>query len=798
MQWLRRISALPMITSYLKTSLRNLSRSLSYTVINVSGLALGITCAILIFSMVSYHMQFDKFHEHSDRIYRFVTEQHRDQVSYASSVPPAFGKTFQDDYTFGEKVARVCSEDALFSFEHKGNNFKYEEEFAFADASYLEIFNFPLAEGGNELSSPGTAIVSERIAKKYFGDESAIGKTFRFANMMDFRISGVMQDLPDQTDFRSEILLSYLNIGTYSEWYAEDDAWGGITSSIQTFTRLQPGVDPTEVEEVLPAYVKKYRAENKNVHHYKLQPLSDIHFNQQYDGRISKTMLLILSVIGFFLVFTACLNFINLATAHALGRSREVGVRKALGSKRAQLFWQFTVETFMVVAISFIVSFCISYAVVPFMNDLLGSRVSIDLFDYRLLLFSSALVMVETFLAGAYPGLVLSGFKPVQALKGKPAEAQSGGINMRRILITAQFTISQVLLIGLIVVVSQMDYFRNADLGFDKDAIVMIPMGSNDEKAKTLKDKFLALPGVERVSMCLAAPSSLSNWNTTVKFDNRAENEDFAVSFKGADDDYVTTFGIELIAGRNLVPSDTVREYLVNETLVKKLGETHESILGKNLFFNGEFNGAVVGVVADFHDRTLRNVINPVFVATHLEDYNDYAVKINMANASSTLAALEKAWLATYPIRIYSQQFLDDETASFYEAEETIMKVVEVFSFIALFIGCMGLYGLVSFMAVRKTKEIGIRKVLGGTVQHILWIFGKEFMRLVLIAFLLAAPLSWVLMTEWLSNYEYKIDITAWIFVADFLVILFIVVLTVGFRSARAAMINPARALRSE
>lgn len=787
-----------MIRNYLLTALRSIRRSATYTFINVTGLALGITCAILIFSLVTYHLSFDNFHHEGDRIYRFVTEEHRDQITHAPSVPPAFGKAFREDYSFGEKVVRVCNANTQIAIEADGKMVRYQEALAFVDHTYLEIFNFPLVNGTNELDKAGTAIVSERIARKYFGREQAIGRVLRFENKTDFRIAAVMKDIPDNTDFRNEILLSYHDIGGYSPWYAADDSWGGITSEIQTFARLQPGVDPAEVEKVLPAYVKKFRPVSKNVHHYKLQPLNDIHFNQLYEARITKSTLWILCVIGFFLVFTACLNFINLATALAAGRSREVGVRKALGSLRTQLFWQFTMETLTIVTISFVLSFVIAYALIPMMNELLGSRISISVSDYRLWIFSALVVAVVTFLSGAYPGLMLSAFKPVQALKGDAVQLRPGSLNIRRVLITAQFTISQVLLIGLIVVLSQMQFFRTADLGYDKEAIVMIPVGSRDEKTKTLKQQFLQLPGVTNVSICYSAPSGPFSWGTLIKFDNRSESEVFESRFKGGDEDYLATFGLDLLTGRNLLPSDTVREYLVNETMVNKLGETTEGILGKNIFFNGQYNGSIVGVVADFHDGSLHNPINPVFITTSLENFFTYAVKINMSDLGPTLAALEKTWLTIYPDQIYQHQFLDEQTAEFYQAEETMLSLIEIFSFIALLIGCLGLYGLASFMAVRKTKEIGIRKVLGGTVRQIVWIFGKEFTRLVVIAFLIAAPVGWWLMTKWLSNYEYKIDIGLWIFVADLALVGLIVLLTVGFRTAKAAMMNPVGALRTE
>jgi putative ABC transport system permease protein len=440
-----------MLFNYFTVAFRNIRRFASYTVINVLGLALGITCVTLIYSLVTHHLSFDKFHSNSDRVYRFVTEQHRDQVSYVGSVPPAFANAFRNDYTFGEKVARVCTlTEQLISLDQNGETKKFSEEVSFADEEFFEIFNFPVTFGQakNFLHEVNSAIITERMAKKYFGDESALDKTFRFNNSLDFKITGILKDIPENTDFRSEIYLSYNGIAKYNDWYGADDSWGGITTEIQSFVLLNKGVDPGQVERVLPAYVKKYRAESKNVHHYKLQPLNDMHFNPDYGGRMSKTMLWVLGVVGFFLIFTACLNFINLATAQAFNRCREIGVRKILGSARAQLFWQFTCETGVIVAVSLVVAFCTSYALLPQVNELFDARITSAIFlDIRFMVFALVLVVIVTFMAGAYPGLVLSGFKPVLALKAKFSDKTSGNFNLRRLLIIAQFTISQVLLI---------------------------------------------------------------------------------------------------------------------------------------------------------------------------------------------------------------------------------------------------------------------------------------------------------------------------------------------------------------
>lgn len=790
-----------MLFNFFKIAVRNIRRSASSTLINVSGLGLGITCGLLIFSIVQYHLSFDNFHQNRERIYRFVTEQHRDQISYVAAVPPAFATAFRNDFSFGEIVGRICTiTDQLITLEEDGDAQKFREEIAFAEPEFFEIFNFPLVEGGrtNTLVEPNTAIVTEKVARKYFGDESALNKTFRLNNVIDFKIVGVLKDIPDNTDFRSEIYFSYSTIGQYNKWYGADDSWGGITSEIQTFARMQPGTDPSDVEKALPNYTKKYRPKSKNVHHYKIQPNDEMHFDSRYQGRMSKTTLWVLSVIGLFLIITACVNFINLATAQAIGRAREVGVRKVLGSMRSQLFLQFAIETSVIALMSAVTAFVVAYAALPYINTWFDTRISLNLFtNHTVTLFLILVVVFVTFLSCSYPGLILSGFKPVQALKGKLSDYGSN-FSLRRALIITQFTIAQVLLIGLIVIGFQMKYFMQTDMGFDKEAIVMIPIGTQDSKMKTLKERFLKIPGVEEVSACFAPPASRSQWGSSLTYNNQADTENFGVSIKAADESYILTFGIDLVAGRNLQPSDSVREFLVNEMLVRKLNlSSVEEILGKIVSSDGK-SGPVVGVISDFHDQSFRSAISPILVTTRTEHYQDYGVRINMKEAGTTLAAIEKAWSAMYPEQIYEYQFLDQQTAEFYEAEQSVLKLIQVFSAIALFIACMGLYGLVSYMAVQKTKEIGIRKVLGGSVANILWIFGKEFFILILVAFLFAAPVGWWIMTKWLQNFEYSFTMTWWIFALEAAIISLVALLTVGIRSAKAAMMNPANALRTE
>jgi putative ABC transport system permease protein len=797
-----------MLKNFFKLSWRSLLGNKAYTFINVSGLALSMACGILIFTLVKYHLSFDSFHADSDRIYRMVTEQHRDNISYVGSVPPAFGRAFRKDYTFAERTAIIATFEGEFVTINMGNGLKKFREadgISFAEPAYFDIFNFPLLQGdkATALNEPNTGIITQRVAEKYFGKEDPIGKVFKMDDKIPVRVTGVLKNLPDNTDQRSEVFLSYSTLKTYRDWFASDDSWGGISDALRCYVRLRPNITPAQVEKVLPAYVTKYRPQSKNVHVYRLQPLKEVHFDARYGGVMERRNLWILSFIGIFVIVTACVNFVNLATAQALRRSREVGVRKVLGSLRSQLFWQFIAETALISILGLVMALGISMLVLPSVNSLFKTQMAIHLFsDGLLLFFLLLLTAVVTFLAGSYPGIILSRFKPVAAIKGKISNQQIGGFNTRRALIVTQFAISQTLIIGMIVIASQVHYAKSADLGFNKDAIVMVPLGqdSTGNSVSTLKDQLAKLSGVEKVSACYEAPSAASGWGTSVRYDNRSEDEVFNISVRAGDDQYLSTFGIDLVAGRNIFPSDTVREFLVNETFVRKLNLTSPTqVIGKTMAINGgRQKGPIVGVVKDFHDRSFHSDINAVCICTYKDEYSYYAARIDMRNAPPVLAAIERTWNQAYPAQVYEYHFLDERIADFYETEATMLKLIQAFSFIAIFIGCLGLYGLVLFMASQRTKEIGIRKVLGSSVSQILWIFGSEFARLILIAFVIAAPVAGWLMHNWLQDFKFHVPLNPLFFVATIGLMAVIAFATVGYQAIRAARMNPARSLKTE
>ncbi|MBB6127614.1 ABC transporter permease [Mucilaginibacter lappiensis] len=793
-----------MIKNYIKIAWRNLKRNKAYAFISVAGLALGITCGILIFTLITYHLSFDNFHKNSDRVYRLYTEWHDDGIGRSQGVPQPLGKTLRNDFTLAEKTARVISfHDNLITIT-QGNQvkkFKEDNGVAFTEPEYFDILNFPLLKGDKKtiLVKPGEAILTEKTARKYFGDDNPIGKVIRVDNKVNFTVTGVLKDLPANTDRKQQVYVSYGNMDEYTGSKKREDNWGGVFSGSEVFTLLKPSTTMESANSAMALIVKKhYTGRDLQVWKFKLQPLSDIHFNSDLDGYADKKYLWALFFIGLFLIITACVNFVNLATAQALNRAKEIGVRKVLGSLPHQLFWQFIAETALITFVAVILAIGLSFIALPAINNLFESQMTFKLF--QLSVFIMLISVLVVFLSGSYPGLVLARFQPILALKSKLSQKHVGGFSLRRILVVTQFSISQVLIIGAIIIVSQLHYSQTTDLGFNKDAVVLLPIPQQDKaKLSTLRNRINEVQGVEKSSYCYKAPAAQSNNSTDVNFNHRGEDEHWGINTKQGDENFLSTFGMKLVAGRNFFPADTTHEFLVNETFVKKLNLKPQDVIGKMLAIDGKtIKAPIVGVVKDFYNYSFHTEISAICIMPDYRSYSTLAVKINMRNAKTSLAAFEKIWNETFPEELYSYQFLDDSVGKFYEMDNIQLKLVEAFAGIAILIGCLGLYGLVSFMAVRKTKEIGVRKVLGADTMHILWLFGKEFTYLLLIAFVVAAPLAWWAMHNYLQDFKYRITIGPGIFLTSILSTFIIASITVGYRSVMAATANPVKSLRSE
>ncbi|MCC6462734.1 MAG: ABC transporter permease [Saprospiraceae bacterium] len=792
-----------MLHNYLIIALRNLRRYRSYTVANVAGLALGITCSLLIFLLVRFHLSMDTHHRQAERIYRVVTDMQFGELITTPGVPNPFGQAFGVDFPEIKLGAQVRFEHNNLLSTQDGKQgrkkFMLDNEMAFAEPNFFEIFDYQWLKGNkNALTEPYTAVLTAGMAKRVFGNEEVLGQLIRVDNEHDYRIAGLLADIPDHTAFRQEVFLS---MASYWAMTPKEEAghWGGVSSNCQFFMVLPENVQASQIEQGLAALVKKNHEDHSKWSHH-LQALPDIYFDMEYGGDVPKTLLWALSIVGLFLLGTACINFINLATAQALNRSREVGVRKVLGSGRRQLFAQFLLETGLITLAALLISVLLGSWALPFVNELTHAKLALRPgTDLGLLAFLGLALLGVTFLAGAYPALVLAGFRPALALKGKINTQTLGGYSVRRGLVVVQFVICQVMMITAIVVSGQMDHIKNASLGFNTDAVVMLPVPKPDKtKVQALRQQLQQHPGVLNVSFAFDAPAGNTHNTTNCRFDNRQADEDWYIATRPGDEHYVETFGLSLVAGRNLQPSDTIREYLLNEYAVQQLGfSSPADVIGKRFRVWGAW-APVVGVVRNFNTQSLRNPIEPVVIMSDVTQFSACGVKIDLSNTAHTLASLEQTWNRVFPDEYYAYSFLDERIGEFYEMESALLSLTQIFCGIAILIGCLGLFGLVSFMAARKQKEIGIRKVLGATATQILAVFGREFFLLILMAFVVAAPLGWWAMNAWLEDYAYRITLGFGIFAATILATLLIAVLTVGAQSLKASLSPPAKSLRSE
>jgi ABC-type antimicrobial peptide transport system permease subunit len=540
-----------------------------------------------------------------------------------------------------------------------------------------------------------------------------------------------------------------------------------------------------------------------------MQPLSDIHFDERYGNynynTISKQMLGALTVIALFLIITACINFINLVTAESIKRSKEVGIRKTLGSSRGQLVAQFLGESSLVTLLAVFLAVGIAQLGLSFLNPFLELNLSLNLFhDKGLWIFLVGVTAFVGILSGLYPSLVVSGFKPVFAIKNQTNAKNSSGYFLRRGLVVLQFFISQFFIIGTIVLVSQMNYFKNKELGFRKDAIVTIPIPENEgsgfkgasSKMRTLRDEIMRLQGIELASLSNTPPSSGNVQSTDFSMEGKEER--YGTQIKIADANYLDLYDLKLIAGSNLLDLDTARGFLANEKLVAMVGYTNpKDIVGKNINFNGAIL-PIVGVIKDFHTMSLHEPIEATLLYNRIRRYQTLSLKVNPVELKKTIQQVQQKWEATYPNFIFSYKFLDEEIKEFYDREQKMSTLLAVFTSIAIFIGCLGLFGLATFMANQKTKEIGVRKVLGASVQNIVLLFSKEYVILILIGFGLASPVSWYVMNQWLKDFAYKITLGPTIFIAGLGVTFLIALATVGYRSFKEATVNPAKSLKSE
>ena len=794
-----------MLKNYLKVTLRNLWKHKTHTAINVLGLALGIASAIVIFLIVRYELSFDHFHTKADRIYRIVSDFKRPDGEIGNAavprpLPDALRQDFADDM---EWVVPIESYNDHKRVRIDDKTLFLDEMIAYTGPGYLQLFDFPLQEGNPEtvLALPNEVVITTSLSEKLFGRSSdVLGEIINLNDIHELKVSGVLSDLPEHTDFGYEMLISFNTLARNRE---VDQAWGRVNSAFQTYVLLNLHVSPEATQKQLTHYLSKYLPDTESF--LRLQPLSSIHFEEKYWGfpyrKVAREKIAGLSLLAVLLVLLACINFVNLATAVSTRRSKEIGVRKVVGSTRGQIMLYFLGEAFLVTVLA--TGFALGLAELGLIQlqqlyNYLG-EVHLGL-DIPLLVFLIALVLGVTLMAGGYPALLLSRFRPVQMFKPPLVIRHRHRPTVRQGLVVFQFFVAQLFIISVLVVGQQLKYFLEAPLGFNRDAILTLDFPDNDPlKQQRFKQTLQNHTGVASLSLSMYTAISRGMSSTNFGYDGKdREESDNYTYYQFADADYFTTHQMTFLAGGVYNPSDSGSGFVANEAFVRKVGATSpEEVIGKFVSLN-DLELPIVGVVADYHTNTFSNKIPPLLITNYSPDYSYLSLKVNMAQANAVVAQLETVWQESYADFPFKYSFLDDAIARFYEDYQRLLSLTQLFSGIAIAIGCLGLYGLVLFMTEQRTKEIGIRKVLGASVQQLLTLFSSEFIKLVLIAFCLAAPLAYYLMRQWLQNFAYRINIGFVIFVGCLLITLLLVIITVGYRSIRAALANPVDSLRNE
>jgi putative ABC transport system permease protein len=799
-----------MLRNYLTISLRNLWRNRLSSTISTFGLAIGLASGLLIFLLVSWLFSFDRYHAKADRTYWVVTDVHHDNVVPSDATPRPLGEVLRRDYPFVESAVRIelAFGKIIGTPDGKGGLAKKFEEsrnVCFTEPQFFDVFDTEWVKGNPKtaLNAPNTIVLSERYATKYFDNADPIGRTLRFDNQTNLTVAGVIKNPPSNTKLNFEVLVSYATLPALTGNPQLMQQWGG--PSTLCFVALREGTPVERLTSTFPAIRQKYlAAQEAKLFDFHALPLSDLNHNPQYGGRAPRPILYALIIVGVFLVIAACINFINVATARAIKRSKEVGVRKAIGSSRGQLVGQFLTETALIALVAVGVALVLAQLTLPLLNNalaILNADLSVlAVFQPDSLLWFGGLILGVILLAGFYPSVVLSRFNPVAALRGRLTTQQLGGVSVRRGLVIVQFFITQLFVIGAIVMTSQVKHMQQADLGFNKESVLTVPVPTkNPLKQQTLREQLGQIPGVEQVALGGDPPASHRRPPVPFTYDSHTEPEKFGISVKIGDKEYVPLFRLKLIAGRNFRTNDsTNNEAVVNQSMIKQLGlRAPAEILGKRLTVFGTTR-TVVGVMNDFYLGEVHGSIPPTTLLNLHSENTMAALKVAPANLSATVQAVEKVWNEQFPENVFKATFVDDLVNQFYLTERILLGLIQAFSLIAILIGCLGVYGLVAFMAESKTKEIGVRKVFGATRNQLLWLFGREFGKLVLLGFLVAAPLGWWLMNSWLQSYEYRIELNWWIFALTILMTTGITFLTVSYESVKAALMNPVKSLRSE
>jgi len=809
--------------NYLKIAFRNIWSQKGYSFINIFGLAVGLTCSILIITFIQNELSYDKFNKKSDRIYRVTREwfnENGESSFHLARVAPPVGWLLKNDYP------HIVKDEVRFL--HDSNTFLeinnipiVEKNFYWAEQSAFNIFTIPFIEGDPEtaLKEPKSLVLTESMAKKYFGNQDPLGKTIIYEHNYEFKITGVVKDVPENSHFHYDFLASFITLyapDVIGRQYLETN-WG--SNNYITYLLLDKNKSISELEGKIPDFIDKYITQNyrannvelpsKPLHNFTIlhfQRLTDIHLRSHLTTEVEPNgdinTVYLLAAVAFFLLLIACINFMNLATARSSKRSKEIGVRKVMGADKGQLIKQFLGESMVTVFISLFFSLIfVEIALRPFSNFMQRNLEFSLIGNYQLGLFVLFITLVVGLVAGIYPAFVLSSFSPAKSLHEQQLLSRKS--KFRSALVVLQFTITIILLIAVGVVYTQLNFVQNKDLGYKKDHLIILPSSSKiKNNLNSFKSQLLQNPDIKMVTSSRLVPSNmlLNSWGG--KFDNEGKMEPipFRLAVQEVDYDFIDTYGLKIKAGREFskkYTTDDSTAFIINEAAAKSFGWKNQLAVGKKMNYGGR-QGRVVGVVNNFNFESLHNEIIPIIMLITKTGNNQVTVKISGNNISETLDFLKGRWAEYRPGYPFDFSFLESRLNNLYLKDQKLGTAFGIFAIIAVIIACLGLFGLASFTAEVRTKEIGVRKVLGATVSNITLLISKEFLWLIVAANIFAWPIAYYAMTKWLSEFAYATGISIWLFIASGFLALIIALITVSFQSIKAALQNPVQSLKYE
>ncbi|HSN09162.1 MAG TPA: ABC transporter permease [Hanamia sp.] len=806
-----------MIKNYFKTAWRSLMKHKTFSFINIAGLSIGISICFVIMLYVQNELSFDRFNKNADRMVRIVfkADINGGKIFEANVMPPV-AQAMKNDYPEVQDATRLQVAGSP-KITYKDKSFK-DDEMAFVDPNFFNIFTLPLIEGdaNTALQQPNTIIISKAIAKKYFGNEDPLGKTLVFPDNKNaaFKVTGLIDKVPSNSHFHFDLFASMAGLDE-----AKSDSWMG--SNFFTYLLLKKGADYKKLESKLPEMVEKYMGpqiqQNMGIslkqfitkgNHlgFALQPLTSIHLYSHANYELSPPgnamYVYIFGAIAIFMLLIACINFINLSTASASQRAKEVGIRKVIGSGKTQLVKQFLIESALLVFIALLISYALVLVALPFFNNISDKDLHFD-FTIKMMSAFIGLGLLVSFIAGLYPAFYLSSFKPIEVLKGKftPGNKSFG---LRSGLVVFQFFISVGLIIGTIVVWQQMKYIQNKNLGYNKQQLLTLPnsyaLGKNEEiyKQEMLKD-----PRIINATVSSYKPAGPSSGSNALAYPMGHDNEIMRTQEYEVDENYIPTFEMKVVAGRNFSKNFTTDStaMIINETAAKAFGWNTQTAVGKTIVRENSIRGKnvpfhVIGVVKDFNFQSLHQPITPLLMVLN-PDFG-LIFKVKTADIKGLLASMKTKWDQFNTGEPFTFTFMDDLYNKTYAAEQKTGTILNIFALLTILVACLGLFGLVTFSAEQRTKEIGIRKVLGASVTGIVELLSKDFLKLVLVAIVIATPVAWFAMNKWLQDFAYRIHISWWFFAIAGVVAIFIALITISFQAIKAAVANPVKSLRTE